>query len=441
MSFLLPGSGSSSSGGGGGSGGSGSGAGGASTPPGAPGGLTPPANVSNPDTEADSVLASCGAFAGQIIEISSIANAVKVTTGGAEVRPPYWTPAMIPAHAALPPGQSDHPAAVPTKAGSDVEMTVKIEVTRADGLSGSSTITGRLGSDTWQGTCPSAVGTHDVTVRLPASTTRLASHRGDIVWEADVPGCGRHPLGRTRVEIFRIVEAVSPVYLNRGRPVEGLRFVYDGAGIERADAAASNAWAEVTGRITRHLHSGHGMTYDIHRGGVGFLSGGSGGFGFDMTNYIAKTGTNTSATPPVPHMLNCYDQASAVQVFTGIAGIEGHKRYVEPFGFITTTTLVGGIRTNNPFHGGNGSPPVVPKLSPNRTPFGNHEFYMNTAEAKTFDACAGPHMGTETYDAYLAASVDTDMQWVSGVRDGADLQYWRSRWQYGDDYFKIIDIS
>lgn len=415
------------------------------------GGFSPPESVSNPDQEADSILATCGAFIGHIIEIKSIANAAAVTLGGSAVSAPYWTPAMIPAHVSLPTGQSDHPAAVPTKAGSDIEMVIKIEVTKAENLTRASTVTGRLGTATWTGRVPSSVGTHEVTVKLAAATTDLADHRGNILWQADVPGCGVHPLGQTRVEIYRIVEDVTPAYLSRGRPVEALRFLYDEAGIGGADAAASDGWREVSSRITSHLHGPHGMTYDIHKGGVGFLSSGRGGFVFEITNYMAKQGSNTgpsAANPPIGNMVNCYDQASAVQVFTGIAGIVGNKRYVEPFGFINRTTLVGGIRTNNPFHGGytasGGSIPtsraIVRQLALDRTPFGNHEFFMNTANAKVFDACAGPDLGTADYDGYLAAAVDTDMYLTPG-RDGANLQYWRGQWQYADDYFMIVDIS
>ncbi len=135
-----------------------------------------------------------------------------------------------------------------------------------------------------------------------------------------------------------------------------------------------------------------------------------------MTDYIALRGFNTGAritNPMIPNMVNCYDQASAVLVFAGIMGIEGHKRYVQPFGYITETTLVGGIRTNSPFHSGL-SPAIVPRNDPNRTFFSNHEFYMDKASAKVFDACAGPHLGTEDAYTYLDNSVDTGKPLPSG---------------------------
>lgn len=409
--------------------------------PAAPG-PTPPSAVPSAGLLVAGTTAPCNRFEGRIIRIMSIANSVDVTVGGAVVAAPYW----IYGGASYEDGaNSTHPAAVPTQAGSDLEMSVKVDVTKADGLSGSGELIGTLSDGTvveFKGVVPMSVGVHTVTVKLDRTTTRLARHRGDIAWQVIAPGCGTHNVGRSRVEIYRIVEDTRPPYLTAGRPAEALRFLYERMGAGGADVAGKNPAGirDTTDTITTYCHGPHGMTYDTFRGGVGFLTIGRRGSTFALTDYMTLKGTNTNAAGTVvPNMVNCYDQASAVLVFAGIMGIDGHKRYVEPFGYITTTILVGGIRSNNPFHSGVAALSVLPQMDPRRTSFGNHEFYMDSASAVVFDACAGPHLGTEDYYNYLNNSVDTAMPTPSGAPGTAAK--WRLEWRYGDDYFKITAIT
>lgn len=398
-----------------------------------PTGPTPPHNVPNPMGTAGATTAPCTRFAGVVTQITTIANAVPVTLARAAISGPWWDFGLQTAAMRLPAHHSPKPAAVPTGAGSDLEMTVVITVAVANGLSGQARLRGRIaGGPYWEGDFPAAAGSHNVTVRLPASTTLLEAHRGDIAWEAVVPGCGTHPVGRSRVEIYRIKENTTPVYLTAGRPAEGLRFIYDNMGVSGTDVGAGvpAGALNATGRITSYLHHGHGLFYDTVQGGAHYLTWGA-SMSFRLTDYIVKASGDK---------VNCYDQASAVLVCAGLIGIRGHKRYVEPFGFITPTALVGNVMCNNPFYSSNGTTAMVPRLHPDRTSFGNHEFYMDTDSAKVFDACAGPHLGTEDYRPYLEASVDL-MMMSPGVEDPRMPDWWRRNWTYTDDRFRIDSIS
>lgn len=412
-------------------------------------GPTAPSAVPGAGLPVAGTTAPCTRFEGKIIEITSIKNAVQVTAGSATVAAPYWTEPGAPYEDGA---NSTHPAAVPTEAGSDLEMDIKIDVTKAEGLSGTGPLVGTLSDGTvieLKGSVPMSVGVHTVTVKTDTKTTRLARHRGDISWEVDAPGCGKRIVGHTRVEIYRIVEETTPPYLTPGRPAEGLRFLYETISVGTPDVAgkAVAGVRSATASITTYCHGPHGLIYDTFKGGVGFLANGRTGIVFAMNDYIAKNGTNiggasASAFPPpapVPNMVNCYDQASAVLVFSGILGIDGHKRFVDKFGYINTTTLVGGISTNNPFHRQVASRRIVPQMDPARTPFGNHEFYMDRASAVVFDACAGPHIGTEDYFNYLDASVDTAMPTFGGA-PGTPAA-WRREWIFTDDYFSITAIT
>lgn len=413
---------------------------------GATGGLTPPSAVPRAEAEAGAVIASCTAFAGSIIEISAIANAVPVSIGGSIVSAPYWLPSMATAHTRLPISRSSHPAAVPTRGGSDVEMTVKIEVTKAEGLSGTSTLRGRLAGVEWTGSFPSSAGTHTVTVRLTSATTLLAAHRGDIDWQAEVPGCGTHPVGRTRVEIYRISDDIRPPYLSGGRPIEALQLIYDKMGVSGVDVASAGfaGLTEAAGRVTTYLHSGHGLSYDTEWGAAHYLDGATLNI-FRLTEYMGAS---------VGSLVNCYDQASAVQVFAGVLGIDGFKRFTQVFGLINTTVLVGSIRTNNPFFRNEAyaSDKIVERLDPRRSYFRNHQFFLLQATQKVFDACAGPALGGDGYIEYIENAVDTGLG-GPGFEDPTGPAFWRTMWLtentggprkglggYWDDIFVIRNI-
>jgi len=172
--------------------------------------------------------------------------------------------------------------------------------------------------------------------------------------------------------------------------------------------------------IAQYLHTGHGLTYDI-----GEFGGDAGRpkynlLGtFNLTGYIDKSSTlwNTAG-----NVVNCYDQAGGVAVLSRLLGIsteyvfmgnEGTSTNYPPFGYILATDLIGVGGCNNPFYPTIAPTNNIPSLGaggitdlvyPNRSGFGNHAFVRyNTF---IYDACAGPHVGTETLVEYATSAID-----------------------------------
>jgi hypothetical protein len=196
---------------------------------------------------------------------------------------------------------------------------------------------------------------------------------------------------KTRLEVFVIFDKTMSFYTD-GVWAEALRFVFKKAGVTGASKPE-----DAVKKITTYCHTGHGMAYDTRSGAPAFFSGspatGMGVMG--LWNYIRQSPAN---------IVNCYDQAAAVQSFIGAIGIQTNWHYLKPFGYINTTNLIGVGSCNNPFFKSNGSKAVVAANSPDRTAFGNHAFIG--FEGKILDACAGPHTASETPRKYLEVSID-----------------------------------
>ena len=79
--------------------------------------------------------------------------------------------------------------------------------------------------------------------------------------------------------------------------------------------------------------------------------------------------------------------------------------FLQPFGFINPTDLVGVGMCNNPFFGDDPSKRLVDWDDPDRSSFYNHAFAV-TYGATVVDACAKPHLATETPEEYLTDSID-----------------------------------
>jgi hypothetical protein len=161
----------------------------------------------------------------------------------------------------------------------------------------------------------------------------------------------------------------------------------------------TNALAE----LTQFLFSGHGLVYDIEWGGSLYLKripGTSTDRYFSLTGYMGKT---------LGNKVNCYDQASGLSLCGNAIGIPSEIRYMDPFGYILETSLVGRGNSNNPFYGnrryGFDPLPVCPTNSPSRSGFGNHMFVM--LGANVYDSCAGPVRGEWTFDDYRLHVIDT----------------------------------
>jgi hypothetical protein len=195
--------------------------------------------------------------------------------------------------------------------------------------------------------------------------------------------------------VFVIYDEPASFY-NNGVWVEALRLMF-----ERASASGLAKPDEISARVTQYCHSRHGMRYDTKEGAAQFGVDEHGKGFFQLMKYIEK----------VRNVVNCYDQAAAVQSFCGCLGVRVGWMYLKLFGYIMTIDLVGVGKCNNPLYEQvNKSKPVVAPDEPARTQFGNHAFnYVNYVGIGYIrDACAGPCVGTDFLRAYLKNTIDFD---------------------------------
>jgi hypothetical protein len=160
-----------------------------------------------------------------------------------------------------------------------------------------------------------------------------------------------------------------------------------------------------------------GAVYDTERGAPKFNCGSLGANGFLLAKYIS---------PGAGKVVNCYDQAAAVSALAGALGITLGWKYMDPFGFLAQSDLVGVGACNNPFFKGRGRnnvpnypSPIAPPLDPTRSSFGNHAFTQFRASGNgdiagqdsgvaegIGDACAGPAVFDGTLPDYVLRAVD-----------------------------------
>ncbi len=273
----------------------------------------------------------------------------------------------------------------------DVEVEVKI--TKSQNVAGNGMLKGKIGDLAIEGSCGTSVGAHKVSAKIKELPEKIAWYKGDISWKLEAAALSSPASlkNSTRVEVFVVLDTPKAFY-KKGVWVEALRFLCDKAGVTGEKTAP-----KAVEKIAKYCHSSHGLRYDTTGGYPAYGCGGQGGT-FKLDNYI-------KAILPV---VNCYDQAGALQSLSGALGIDARWCYqgTSPkiFGWINTTNLIGVGSCNNPFYMGNGSAKVVPATDPKRTRFGNHAFCE--LSSKILDACAGPHTGTESPTQYLTASVD-----------------------------------
>ncbi|MBN2685382.1 MAG: hypothetical protein JXR40_08895 [Pontiellaceae bacterium] len=209
--------------------------------------------------------------------------------------------------------------------------------------------------------------------------------------------------------------------------------------IETANAHDKND-AGTLAAITSFLHTGHGLKYDIFgRGAPAYANLNAGTF--DLTNYLNPPPLMRELTYPYDFrdgdIVCCYDQAGGVNVLSTLVGINTDLVYMNPFGYIQKTDLVGWGSCNNPFPanetelllGTDGVTDLVKTSTPKRKNFGNHAFV--DAGGNILDACAGPHSATESYLAYCTASIDISSDAESAA--SADLNI--------DHSFSAVEVN
>jgi hypothetical protein len=358
----------------------------------------------------------------RVVEVKFLSK-VKVAWQRSTVQGPHWADgADIEDNK-----YSKRPAAIVvrgSKAGGSLNVQnveVKVQILESKKISGQGKLTGVLRDLTIEGDCPLGEGTHTLQARIQELPEGIQWFWGNMVWVLTVPSANHDfALNITRLEVFSVLDTPIPVFQDRkGVWAEALRFLCNRAGVinvtDNRDAAA---------RVAAYCHRQHRLSYDSAGGGRSHYGAGQRGGTFQLESYLARQ----------EEFANCYDQAAAIQTLSGALGVKLSWVFLNPYGFINITSLLGYGPCNNPFFRMNGSPQLVPRDDPQRTPFGNHAFCA--FEPRILDACAGPHTGTESYQEYVDAGIDDvttlyagyqdlrpgrveDMQWCSGVRDVA----------------------
>lgn len=264
-----------------------------------------------------------------------------------------------------------------------------------------------------------------VPLRLSNLPDGVHWYRGDVTWKVVLETGLEMPISSTRLEVFVVLDMPDAIYQPKGVWPEVLR-----AALTQCRGLVDNANpSAVLGSITDMLHWSSGFTYDTMVGASNYIQptsayGSAVGGIFELKNYLQ------SQFP----IVNCYDQAGAVQAYSGAFGISCEWLFDMPFGFLAATHLIGIgdalQKCNNPFFDLWKCADIYPDYSwatqmpssdrvpyleystvpPDptehfwRTSFGNHAFIGY--DGKIFDSCAGPHLGTETVSEYLASAVD-----------------------------------
>ena len=326
---------------------------------------------------------------GEVVAVTWKSN-IKVARKKATIKKPHWKKGQD-----VNDGAGSKRAAVylvkSKSASRDVE--VKVNITKSEAVTGKSKLVGTIGDLQIEGECGTSAGKHTVSAKIKELPDKISWNKGDILWGLEIPSIPRSITlkNSTRAEVFVILDKPATFY-KKGVWVEALRFLCD-----KVSVPGDTDGPAAIKKIATYCHSSHGLRYDTTSGAPVYGCGGQGGT-FKLDKYIKAT----------LKVVNCYEQAGAVQSLSGALGIATKWCYqgTSPkiFGYIKATDLIGVGQCNNPFYKSNSSAKIVPDKDPDRTGFGNHAFCE--LSSNILDACAGPHTGTENATQYLNASVD-----------------------------------
>jgi len=119
---------------------------------------------------------------------------------------------------------------------------------------------------------------------------------------------------------------------------------------------------------------------------------------FDFTNFMRRA-------KKLGHV-NCADCANSVATMLNLLGAGSDVYYIEPFGYIKTDYLVGGILANNPAPVQTTNPLLVDEswVEKARGKFDLHEWVE--FEERVYDATIGPHLGADSRPDYFRKAQD-----------------------------------
>ena len=194
-----------------------------------------------------------------------------------------------------------------------------------------------------------------------------------------------------------LAEPVAPWVNNRGSIENAwetaLSFI-----VSNACEGATSEQAAVA-QITSFLFSGCGLVYDTYETKNAYSHLYSTRHGsLYLSDFIARRSG---------FVVNCADQALLLSAFSKLVGVDARAMVMSPFGYINESALPSFPSCNNPLFSNPkyDSRSVCPVNSPTRSGFGHHMFVESNGNV--FDACLGPHLGTETLSAYLLSTIDT----------------------------------
>jgi hypothetical protein len=336
---------------------------------------------------------------------------IKVAVNKATVKEPHWETGAAVEESTWPLGAqqisglySKRPAVYLNKSGGGSRVaTVTVKVT-ASNVSGTGKLIGVLSALRFEGDCPLGAGEHIVVAELKDVPDAFIGYGGNMGWTLEGSELSA-ALNGTRVEVFFIYGKPHKAYKD-GVWIEALRFLS-----VRALVRGTAKPADAVAKIVRYCHGPHGLKYDSAGGGGSQYGVRARGGTFRLSGYMERD----------QQFANCYDQAGGVESLCGAAGIIVEWIYLDPYGFIKPTNLLGYGLCNNPFFLST-TPPTRKIIGINdadRTPFGNHAF--SRWSMKILDACAGPHLGTESDSEYVDVSIDdqtTLYRLYGGLRPG-----------------------
>ncbi|MCG8416942.1 MAG: hypothetical protein MJE77_03225 [Proteobacteria bacterium] len=295
----------------------------------------------------------------------------------------------------------------------------------------------------------------DIDVAMQVTALGFIPLKGaSIVWRLYRQGIPAAPQTAESppLEIYWLPRDVVGI-LPRGIPVELMRLLAGalnqpsgGAESKKADRIESNTaveaesgtidgyfrWdpagrphAELVGDIVRAVFHRIPPRYDVWQGSHHYTdiahsitAGNSDNYDFnDVTLLLARY----LHDPVLP--CNCYDQAAILQVALRCVGVyDVAYCYMDRFGYLRPTGLIGRGQTNNPFYRASETPPIVPERDPIRSAFANHAFCgveSPTRSAHTIaDSTTGPHLGAQPTALYVADATDETFPDDPRVRRG-----------------------
>ncbi|KAJ6262448.1 hypothetical protein Dda_3256 [Drechslerella dactyloides] len=225
------------------------------------------------------------------------------------------------------------------------------------------------------------------------------------------------------IELYAICPAMPNFLKFEGIPINLLRFAL---GPQNKRAGNDGDTPYLTAITNRVFNSG--FRYERNGGWYAYTSGA--GSTFEVNKFLkiwnVVNGTASEETKALynlrfkrqPPTVNCYDQTGILGLCLYFACKDDQDLatltpyYMEPFGFLHRTPLVGWdkdehgniVYCNNPFIGKTDKLEVNP-MAPERSKFRNHVFlaFRNLV----YDACAGPFIGHGDLKEYVKLSIDS----------------------------------